>query len=81
MYSMTEKMEELMTELDEVVNVCMKQISMSMFSDMSMDELLILQKCASLMVKSKSLAMAQAEMMDETNRKLDKLLTLMEKQA
>lgn len=77
---MTEMMNELMAEMDEVVGIAMKQaFSMNMVANMSMDELTALQKCASLLEKSKEVAFAQAKMMDDQNEKLDKLLRLLEK--
>lgn len=76
---LTNKTKVILEELDEIMAICMKQLSMGAFANMGMDELLALQKCASLMERTKELAIEQAEMMDSMNQKLDTLLRLMEK--
>lgn len=78
MLEMTKKMIE---EVEEIMDYCIKQIGFKDLTMMGKEDFEFMQKCIHLMETSKELAVKQAEMMDEQNRKLDLILEKMEKNA
>lgn len=74
---LTAKTKEIVNEVDEVMTICMKQVGMSVLGSMGMDELVMLQKCMSLLGKTKELAVEQAEMIDSMDKKIDKILMIL----
>ena len=71
MYDMTR---EFVDEVDDVMSIVMKNINLDVIANLSPEELLFWQKTMSLLNKSKKMLIVQAEMLDDINRKLDKLL-------
>lgn len=65
---------EIVEEVNEMKDLIMKQCTIDMFINMGAEELLIIKKTVDLADKTMKLAIAQAEMMDNINEKLDKLL-------
>ena len=76
---MRKEVEELMNECDEIMDICMKQLG-GMDSIMCLDDtsLAAMQKSISLYKKTKELSIKMAEMMDEQDKKLDKIIRLLE---
>ena len=76
---MRKEMEELMKECDEVMDLCMGQLG-SLDTIMYLDEasLSMIQKSISLYKKSKELLIKMAGIMDEQDKKLDKIIRLLE---
>ena len=68
-----------MNECDEIMDICMKQLG-CMDSIMCLDDtsLAAMQKSISLYKKTKELSIKMAEMMDEQDKKLDKIIRLLE---
>lgn len=76
---MLEQVKELMNECDEIMEVCMAQMgSMDIIESIDEDSFKMLQKSMSLYKKSKELSIAMAARMDEQDKKLDKILKLLE---
>ena len=71
MYDMTR---EFVDEVDDVMSIAMKNINLDMIANLSPEELLLWQKTMGLLNKSKKMLIVQAGMLDDINRKLDKLL-------
>ena len=71
MYDMTR---EFVDEVDDVMSIAMKNIDLDMIANLSPEELLLWQKTMGLLNKSKKMLIVQAGMLDDINRKLDKLL-------
>lgn len=71
MYDMTR---EFVDEVDDVMSIAMKNINLDMIANLSPEELLFWQKTMGLLNKSKKMLIVQAGMLDDINRKLDKLL-------
>ena len=79
---MAEEMRNLMEQMDELMDVFVKQaISMSCLECMNEDELEMLKQTLKFWQASKNLAIKQAKMMDEQNEKLNKIIRLLEKRA
>ena len=76
---MRKEVEELMKECDEVMDLCMGRLG-SLDTIMYLDEasLSMIQKSISLYKKSKELLIKMAGMMDEQDKKLDKIIKLLE---
>ena len=76
---MRKEMEELMNECDEVMDLCIGQIG-NMETIIGLDDasLNMMKKTISLYKKSKELSIKMAEMMDEQDKKLDKIIRLLE---
>ena len=76
---MRKEMEELMNERDEVMDLCIGKIG-NMETIIGLDDasLNMMKKTISLYKKSKELSIKMAEMMDEQDKKLDKIIRLLE---
>lgn len=76
---MRKEVEELMKECDELMEMCTAQLS-SLDTIEYLDEtsLNVMQKTIKLYKKSKELSIKMAEMMDEQDKKLDKIIKLLE---
>ena len=76
---MREEMEGLMKECDELMELSIGQLS-SLDSIEYLDEtsLNVMQQTIKLYKKSKELSIKMAEMMDEQDKKLDKIIKLLE---
>ena len=76
---MREEIEGLMKECDELMAIGIGQLS-SLDSIEYLDEtsLNLMQKTIKLYKKSKELSIKMAEMMDEQDKKLDKIIKLLE---
>ena len=76
---MRKEVEELMNECDEMMDICMSQLG-GMDEIMGLDEtsLAMVQKSISLYKKLKELSIKMAGMMDEQDKKLDKIIKLLE---
>ena len=76
---MQKEMEELMNYFDEVMDLCIGQIG-DMETIIGFDEasLNMMKKSISLYKKSKELSIKMAERMDEHDKKLDKIIRLLE---
>ena len=76
---MQKEMEELMNYFDEVMDLCIGQIG-DMETIIGLDEasLNMMKKSISLYKKSKELSIKMAERMDEHDKKLDKIIRLLE---
>lgn len=78
---MKEKTEELLELCDEVMAFCCKEtMSTNCMKNATVEDFKAWQLILKLVDKSKDLAIAQAEMIDETNNKIDRLIKLVEKQ-
>ena len=78
---MKEKTTELLGLCDEIMTICCKEMfSTNCMKDATVEEFKAWQLILKLVDKSKDLAIAQAEMMDETNNKIDRLIKLVERQ-
>lgn len=76
---MLEQVKELMNECDEIMEVCMSQMgSMEVIEYLDEDTFKMVQKSMTLYKKSKELSIAMAARMDEQDKKLDKILKLLE---
>ena len=76
MLEMTKKLYE---ELDELMKVCIsKTFTTDMFANMEDDEIKLMQSCFKMYDTAKELAFKQAEIIDEQNKKLDKILSKLE---
>ena len=77
---MKEKTTEILGLCDEIMTICCKEMfSTNCMKDATVEEFKAWQLILKLVDKSKDLAIAQAEMMDEQNKKLDELLKLVKK--
>ena len=76
---MREEMEGLMKECDELMELSIGQLS-SLDSIEYLDEtsLNVMQQTIKLYKKSKELSIKMAEMMDDQDKKLDKIIKLLE---
>lgn len=76
---MRKEIEELMKECDELMELCIGQ-SFDMNAIECLDEksLDVTQRTISLYKKSKELLIKMAEMIDEQDKKLDKIIKLLE---
>lgn len=74
---LTAKTKEIVNEIDEVMMLCMKHVSISTLGSMDVDDLVMMQKCMSLLERSKELAVEQAEMIDSMDEKIDKILMIL----
>ena len=76
---MRKEMEELMNECDEVMDLCIGQIG-NMETIIGLDDasLNMMKKSIALYKKSKEISIKMAEMMDEQDKKLDKIIRLLE---
>lgn len=66
---------EIVEEVNEIKDLVIKHCSVNMLVDMKDEEFMLMKKVISLVDKSTNLAIKQAEVMDDINSKLDKLLT------
>ena len=68
------KTNEIIKEVNEMKDIFMKSLSLDMLEDMDEDGFIAMKKCFKLMNLSMELAVEQAQVMDEINAKLDKLV-------
>lgn len=75
--------ERFVNEVDDAMEVCMKQAGVSIMDlkDINTDDLASIQAILKLFDTSKKILVSQAEMMDEMNAKLDKLLQKLDKEG
>ena len=79
---MLEMTKKLYDEMDELMKVCInKTFTTNMFADMEDDEIKFMQNCFKMYDSAKELAFKQAEIIEEQNAKLDKILRLLEKKS
>lgn len=79
---MREVTEQLINEVDEFMKMCMEKAMEDIdITDINVEEFVAMQKAMKLMETSKELALKQAIMMDEMDRKLDMLLAKIEEKA
>ena len=76
---MQKEIEELMKECDELMDLCIGQFSnLDTIQHMDEKSLNAMQKSIKLYKKSKELLIKMAEMTDEQDKKLDKIIKLLE---
>ena len=74
-----EEMKELIEECDDLMNLSIKQMSnLDSFGSLEEDTLNVSLRSVKLYKKTKDLSLKMAEMMDEQDKKLDKILKLLE---
>ena len=73
---MLEMTKKLYDEMDEMMKVCMnKTFTAEMLAYMDVEEVQLIQACFKLYDSAKDLAIKQAEIIEEQNKKLDKILS------
>ena len=76
---MRKEVEELMKECDELMELSIGQLSsLDTIEYMDEDSLDVMKRTIKLYKKSKELSIKMAEMMDEQDKKLDKIIKLLE---
>ena len=70
---------KLVTEANELMNFCVKQLSACDIKDMDADNFVAIQKCIGLVDSACELMVEEAQMMDGMDRKLDEVLDLLRK--
>ena len=76
---MRKEVEELIKECDELMELGIGQLSsLDTIEYMDEDSLNVMQRSIKLYKKSKELSIKMAEMMDEQDKKLDKIIKLLE---
>ena len=76
---MMNEMKELMKECDELMGLCIGQLSsLDTIEYMGETSLNVMQKAIKLYKKSKELSIKMAEKIDEQDKKLDKIIKLLE---
>lgn len=75
---MLETTKKLFEECDELMEIGMSKMSLNEISE---DEFKVFKKTMNLLDTSKKLAIKQAEIIEQQNEKLDKILKLLEKKA
>ena len=76
---MRKEVEELMKECDELMDVMMGQLSnMDTIEYLDEDSLDAMKKTIKIYKKSKELSIKMAEMIDEQDKKLDKIIKMLE---
>ena len=75
---MLETTKKLFEECDELMEIGMSKISLNEISE---DDFKVFKKTMNLLDTSKKLAIKQAEIIEQQNEKLDKILKLLEKKA
>ena len=78
---MVGKTRKLMDEVNDLMDLCVKNIDTHTIEHMSVDEFTLLQKCVKIVKLADELVIEQACMMDDMNRKLDKVLRILEKES
>lgn len=79
---MVKTTEKLMEQVNELMNICLAQISpMEMITEIPEDAFKALKLCMEIMETSKELALKQAEAIEAQNEKLNKIIRLLEKRA
>ena len=79
---MVETTEKLMEQVNELMNICLAQMSpMEMITETPEDALKALKLSIEIMKTSKELALKQAEAIEDQNEKLNKIIRLLEKRA
>lgn len=77
---MLETTKKIYEEMDELMNdVISKTFSLDTVSCMNNDDIELMKRSLDLYNSAKKLAIKQAEIIDEQNKKLDKILVLLEK--
>ena len=69
----------LVTEPNELMNFCVKQLSACDIKDMDADNFVAIQKCIGLVDSACELMVEEAQMIDDMDRKLDEVLDLLRK--
>ena len=76
---MRKEVEELIKECDELMELGIGQLSsLDTIEDMDEDSLNVMQRTIKLYKKSKELSIKMAEMIDEQDKKLDRIIKLLE---
>ena len=75
---MLETTKKLFEECDELMEIGMSKMSLNEISE---DDFKVFKKTMNLLDTSKKLAIKQAEIIEQQNEKLDKILKLLEKKA
>ena len=70
---------KLVTEANELMNFCVKQLSACDIKDMDADNFVAIQKCIGLVDSACELMVEEAQMMDDMDHKLDEVLDLLRK--
>ena len=70
---------KLVTEANELMNFCVKQLSACDIKDMDADNFVAIQKCIGLVDSACELMVEEAKMMDDMDRKLDEVLEILRK--
>ena len=79
---MLETTKKLYDEMDELMELCMKKSDVSnMFLHMDAEEFELMQRCLKMYKSAKELAIKQAEIIENQDKKLDKILKLLEKKS
>ena len=71
---LTEKTNKIIGEVNELKGFVAKQFGSNMFENMDAEELFLMKKLFDLVDAAMELSVTQAEVMDDINAKLDKLL-------
>ena len=71
---------KLVTEANELMNFCVKQLSACDIKDMDADNFVAIQKCIGLVDSACELMVEEAKMMDDMDRKLDEVLEILRKE-
>lgn len=78
MTNLTAKTEELVGAAKELMDTCVSKAGLDAFKYASTEELDLMQKALKLYDSSMELAVMQAEALDELNKKLNKVLSILE---
>ena len=70
---------KLVTEANELMNFCVKQLSACDIKDMDADNFVAIQKCIGFVDSACELMVEEAQMMDDMDHKLDEVLDLLRK--
>lgn len=77
---MLERTKELYEEMDKMMEFCMKKaFSLDSLKYMSAEEIEMMQRCFTLYRQAQELAIKQAEIIDNQDRKLDMILSKLSK--
>ena len=71
---------KLVTEANELMNFCVKQMNACDIKDMDADNFAAIQKCISRVDSACELMVEEAQMMDDVDRKLDEVLKILRKE-
>ena len=74
------KTTELVNEAKELMGLCVKQMDYHDLKNMDQEEFYAMKKCLEFVDSACELMVEEAELMDDLNYKLDKVLALLDKE-